>query len=184
MRRLSVFNFVTLNGYFQGLNGDISWHRHGGEEGAYASEMSQMGGTLLFGRVTYQMMEAYWPTAQAKKDVPAVAEGMARSEKIVFSKTLKRTSWENVRVTDEDPVAVVRKLKQTEGPDMCILGSGTITAQLAGEGLIDEYALMIDPVALGEGTPIFKGMGRKLDLKLKSSKAFSSGVILAVYINL
>jgi len=144
MRRLTVFNFMTLNGYFKGPGGDISWHSHSHEEeGEFAGEMAQMGGAHLFGRVTYEMMVAYWPTPDAKKNYPAVADGMNKSEKIVFSKTLKKVDWQNARIVNGDIVEEVRKLKGIAGggratkgdgmaaSDMCILGSGSIVTQLA-----------------------------------------------------
>ena len=184
MRRVNVFNFITLNGYFQGPNGDLSWHPHGGgEEGEFAGDMAQMGGVLIFGRVTYQMMSAYWPTPAANENAPAVADGMNKSEKIVFSRTLKKADWKNTRIISDNMIEAVTKLKEQPGPDMAILGSGSIVTQLAEAGLIDDYQFMLDPVALGEGTPLFKGMKRQLDLKLKSTRTFRSGIVLLTYTN-
>jgi dihydrofolate reductase len=180
MARLSVFNFVTLNGYFKGANNDINWHRHGGEESKYAEEGAKSESILLFGRITYQMMASYWPTPMAAKDNPGVAEGMNRSDKIVFSRTLKKVEWENSRLIKNDLVEEVKKLKKGK-KDITILGSGSIVTQLAEAGLIDEYQIMVDPVALGEGTPLFKGMKGKLDMKLVSTRAFKSGVVLLTY---
>ncbi len=180
MGKLSVFNFITLNGYSAGPGGDISWHRHGQEESEYAEEGAKSESILLFGRVTYQMMASYWPTPQAKKDIPGVAEGMNRSEKIVFSRTLKKVEWENTTLLKDNLVEEVKKLKRGK-KDITILGSGSIVTQLADSGLIDTYQIMVDPVALGAGTPIFSGMKRTLDLKLKSSRVFKSGVVLLIY---
>jgi len=189
MRKLGVFNFMTLNGYFKGPGGDISWHQHAQaedpqgqkEEGEFAGNMAQMGATLLFGRVTYEMMAGYWPTPDAKKNAPQVADGMNKSEKIVFSRTLKKVDWNNSRLVKGDLVEEVRKLKEAAGSDMCILGSGSIVTQLAEAGLIDEYMFMVDPVILGEGEPVCKGMSSKLGLKLKSTRTFKSGTILLTY---
>lgn len=180
MAKLGVFNFVTLNGYYKGPNEDIGWHRHGQEEGEYAEQGAKSESILLFGRITYQMMASYWPTPQAKKDIPGVAEGMNRSEKIVFSRTLKKAEWENTKLFKDDLVEEVKKLKRGKN-DITILGSGSIVAQLADAGLIDTYQIMVDPVALGDGTPLFKGMKKKLDLKLTSSRVFKSGVVLLIY---
>ncbi|SRR5258708_1045708 len=160
MRKVTVFNFITLNGYFQGLNGDISWHRHEQEENEFSDEKSQLGNTLLFGRVTYQQMASFWPTPAAMQMAPVTADGMNKSEKIVFSRTLE---------------------KAEPGNDMTVLGSGSIITQLAEAGLIDEYGFMIDPVALGEGVPVFKGIKNQLDLKLTSVKSFKSGVLFVTY---
>src|SRR4051812_13140939 len=96
MGRLISFNFTTLNGYFKGPNDDISWNKHEqGEENEYAKEGANSNSTLIFGRVTFQMMAAYWPSADALKNNPVVAKGMNESEKIVFSRTLKKADWNN-----------------------------------------------------------------------------------------
>ena len=181
MARLSVFNFVTLNGYFEGANKDISWHRHGAEESDYAAEGAKSDSILLFGRVTYQMMASYWPTPRAMEDYPDVAEGMNRSAKIVFSRTLKKAEWSNTRLVKDNMVEEVKKLKRQGKKDLTILGSGSIVTQLAEAGLIDQYQIMLDPVALGSGTSLFQGMKKKLDLKLTSTRSFKSGVILLTY---
>jgi dihydrofolate reductase len=181
MRKLSVFNFITLNGYFKGINEDISWHRHGDEESAFASEGAQTQSVLLFGRKTYEMMASYWPTPQAMKDAPAVADGMNKSEKIVFSKTLTAATWKNTRLVKDNIVEEVRKLKQTAGNDLTVLGSGSIITQFAAAGLIDDFQFMVDPVVLGEGSTMFQGLPEKLDLKLTQTKSFKSGVVLLCY---
>ncbi len=180
MAKLGVFNFVTLNGYFAGPKGDISWHTHGSEESDYAAEGAQSGSMLLFGRVTYEMMASYWPTPQAMKDLPEIAKGMNKSEKIVFSRTLKKADWSNTRIIRENMVEEVKKLKRGK-TDMTILGSGSIVTQLAEASLIDLYQIMVDPVGLGNGMPLFKGMKKKLQLKLTSTRAFKSGVVLLTY---
>lgn len=181
MRKLGSFTFVTLNGFYKGPGEDIGWHRHGAEENEYAAEGLKSGSTLLFGRVTYQMMAGYWPTPMAAKNDPVVAEGMNRAEKIVFSRTLKKADWSNTRVVSGDIAEEIRKLKRSSGPPMTLLGSGSILAQFAEQGLIDEYAIMVDPVAVGGGTPIFRDIKRKLDLKLTGTRSFRSGVVLLSY---
>ena len=181
MRHLNAFTFVTLNGFFAGPKGDISWHRHGAEENQYAAEGLKSEGLLLFGRVTYDLMASYWPTPMAMKDDPLVAEGMNKAEKIVFSRTLKEAAWNNTRVVAGDIAEEIRRLKRTPGKDMVLLGSGSILAQFAEQGLIDEFLVMVDPVALGAGTPLFKGIKHKLDLTLTASRTFESGVVLLSY---
>ena len=184
MRKLTVFNFMTMNGYFKGANEDISWHKNvvGEEEAEFANEGAQSQGTLLFGRVTYEMMVSFWPTPAAKEAMPLVADGMNKSEKIVFSRTMKTAEWNNTRVISGNIVEEVKKLKKASGSDITILGSGSIVTQLAEAGLIDEYQFMVDPVALGEGTPPFKGMKRLLSLKLTHTKNFKTGVVLNTYV--
>ncbi len=181
MRKLASFTFISLNGFFEGSPGDISWHVHGAEENQYAADALKSEGVLVFGRVTYQMMASYWPTPLAQQNDPTVAEGMNRAQKIVFSKTMKKADWANTKLIGGDIVEEMRQLKKADGPDMVILGSGSVVAQLADAGLIDEYQIMVDPVALGHGTPLFKNIKRKLDLKLTGTRAFKSGVILLSY---
>jgi dihydrofolate reductase len=181
MRKLSAFNFVTLNGFFKGPKEDISWHRHGAEENQYAVDSMKSGNTLLFGRVTYEMMASYWPTPLALKNDPIVAAGMNTADKIVFSRTLKKADWQNTQLIRDDAVGAVVKMKQRPGKNMTLLGSGSILTQFAEQGLIDEYEIMVDPVVLGNGTPVMKGIGRMLDLKLTGSRIFKSGVVLLSY---
>jgi dihydrofolate reductase len=183
MRKLNVFNFLTLNGFFEGSQkGDISWHKHDTDENEFAEKNVQSGGALIFGRMTYQMMASYWPTAQAKKDAPVIADGMNKAEKIVFSTTLKKAEWNNTRLITGNLVEEVKKLKQLPGGDMTILGSGSIVTQLTDVGLIDEYQFMIDPVALGVGTPVFNGIKNPLKLKLVDTKTLKSGVVVLSYL--
>lgn len=181
IRKLIAFNFITLNGFFKGPNGDISWHRHGGEESEYSKEALRAENILLFGRLTYEVMASYWPTPEAIKDFPIVAEGMYKAEKIVFSRTLKKAEWNNTRIMKDNIVEEIRKLKRISGKDMTILGSGSIVTQFAERGLIDEYQIMLDPVVLGDGTPIFKDIKHKLYLKLTETRTFKSGVVLLCY---
>lgn len=184
MGKLSVFNFLTVNGFYKGPSEDISWHQHraeGSEENEYGKEGTQQDNIILFGRVTYQMMKSYWPTPMAKEQNPVMAEGMNKAMKIVFSKKMKKADWENTEVINEDLVKSVKKLKQTATKDMIILGSGSITGQLTDAGLIDEYQFMIDPVAIGSGTTMFNGIKKKLDLELISSRIFNSGIVLLTY---
>lgn len=183
MGKLSVFNFLTVNGYYEGKEkGDISWHTHqpGGEEGQYAAEGAGSGSTLVFGRVTYEMMAGWWPTPMAIETMPDVAKGMNESEKIVFSRTLKKADWQNTRIISNNIGEEIKKLKKDK--DLTILGSGSIITQLSELGLIDVYQLMIDPVAIGAGSSIFNGLKKKLDLKLADSRIFKSGVVLLTYV--
>lgn len=183
MGKLVVFNFVTLNGFFKGPGGDISWHQHGmHDEQEFAESNAQSGAALLFGRVTYQMMAGYWPSPVARQNDPVMAEAMNKADKIVFSKTLDKAGWNNTRLIKDSLIEEVKKLKEAPGKDMAILGSGSIATQLAEYGLIDEYQLMIDPVVIGEGTAVFKNISHQLNLKLTSTKVFKSGRVLLCYV--
>ena len=181
MRKISSFNFTSINGFFKGPNGDISWHKHGPQENEYGKEGAQSGNILLFGRVTYEMMAAFWPTPNAAKMFPEMAAAMNSAEKMVFSNTLKKADWANTSIVKGNIFDEMRKLKQTPGRDMTILGSGSIVTQFAENGLIDEFQFMIDPVALGNGTPLFSNMQQQLNLELVNSRIFKSGVVLLCY---
>ncbi len=184
MRKLSSFTFITLNGYFKGLNEDTSWHHqlNSKEAASYAEQSSSSGNTLLFGRKTYEMMYSFWPTPQAAELFPTVAGNMNKAAKIVFSNTLKDALWENSSLISGNIVEQVKSLKQTPGSDLTILGSGSIVSQFSDAGLIDEYQIMLDPVAIGKGTSIFGDIQQNLNLKLISSKVFEKdGIVLLHY---
>jgi dihydrofolate reductase len=184
MPRLIVFNHVTVDGYFADANSDMSWAHSGMQDEEYSkfvAENASGDSRLLFGRITYQLMASYWPTPMAMKNSPAVAEGMNRLPKVVFSRTLKDASWSNTKLIKGDLVEEVRKLKNEAGPDMAILGSGSIVSQLAQAGLIDEFQVMMNPVALGGGRTMFDGMKKKLNLKLAKTRPFRNGYVLLSY---
>jgi len=181
MRKLVVFNLVTLDGYFAGPGGDISWHNVDAEFNEFAIRMVNAGSTLLFGRVTYELMASYWPTPEAIKNDPVVAEGMNKLPKIVFSRTLDKVDWNNTRLVKDDMLAEVRKMKQQSGKDMAVLGSGSIVSQLAQQGLIDEYQIMVNPVVIGKGKTMFEGIKRKLALRLTKTRTFGNGNVLLCY---
>jgi dihydrofolate reductase len=184
MRKLNAFNFMTLDGYFEGpKKGEYAWHKHhqSTEETEFAEDKLQYDNTLLFGRVTYDQMASFWPTENAVKMVPDVAKGMNKAEKIVFSNSMKNPKWNNTRVIKGDIVEEIRKLKNTSGKNMTILGSGSIITLFAEHGLIDEFQFMVNPRAIGSGTSIFKGIKHQLELKLVSTKAFKDGVVVLTY---
>ncbi len=181
MRKLSVFNLVTLDGYFAGPGGDISWHNVDEEFQELANAASNSGNTLLFGRVTYELMAGYWPTPEAIREDPIVAAGMNSSEKIVFSRTLETAEWNNTRFVKDDPAAEVRRLKQGTGKGLTVLGSGSLVAQLAQAGLVDEYEILLNPVVLGGGKTMFEGVKDRFKLRLKSSRVFGNGNVLLRY---
>ena len=181
MRRLTVFNLMTLDGYIAGQAGDISWHNVDDEFQELANAASNSGNTLLFGRVTYELMARFWPTPEAIRTDPLVAAGMNKAEKIVFSRTLDRADWNNTRLVKDGMVAEVRRLKQGSGKDLTVLGSGSIVAQLAQEGLIDEYEVLLNPVVLGKGKTMFEGVKDRFSLKLIKTRVFGNGNVLLTY---
>ena len=182
MRKLIVFNSVTVDGYFTDSKGDMSWaHNDDPEWNAFVEENSSGGGTLVFGRVTYEMMKSFWPTPQALEHYPVVAKKMNEAPKVVCSRTLDAASWNNTKLVKSDMAAEIRKLKQESGEEMVILGSGSIVSQLAQEGLIDEYQIVLNPIVLGAGRTMFEGLDRKLRLKLTKTRSFNNGNVFLCY---
>lgn len=181
MRKLSVFNLVTLDGYFAGKGGDISWHTVDAEFNKYAEEKANSGNILVFGRVTYELMSSYWPTLEAVKNDPIVASGMNSAEKIVFSRTLAKADWHNTRLVKDDLLTEIDRLKQQSRKDLTVLGSGSIVSQLARQGLIDEYQILVNPVALGAGKTMFEGITDRIVLKLVNVRQFGNGGVLLTY---
>jgi dihydrofolate reductase len=182
MRKLIVFNNVSLDGYFVDASRDMRWaYRPDAEWNSFTAENASGGGVLLFGRKTYDLMASYWPTPMAMQNDPAVAEGMNSLSKVVFSKTMDKASWKNTRLVKSDLASEVRKMKDESGEGMAILGSGTIVAQLAQEGLIDEYQIAVIPVVLGAGRTMFEGVKRRLNLTLKKTRVFGNGNVVLWY---
>ncbi|MBZ0146605.1 MAG: dihydrofolate reductase family protein [Pseudorhodoplanes sp.] len=184
VRKLGAFIQVSLDGYFADPNGDLSFaHKDPGdaEWNAFVEGNAKGGGALIFGRITYEMMASYWPTPMAAKQNPAVAERMNAMPKIVFSLRLDEVSWANTTLVKGDPVAEMRKLKDAAGPDMTILGSGSIVARLLEHKLIDGLQIVVCPLVLGHGKRLFDGVNRRLDLTLTGTRAFGNGSVLLCY---
>lgn len=182
MRKLLVFNTVTLDGYFTGIDGDMSWaHSDDAESNEFAAENAKGGGELVFGRITYEQMLQFWPTPAAMQAEPVVAEQMNSLPKVVFSKTLDKATWNNTRLVHGNPVAEIPRMKKEPGLDMVIFGSGSIVAQLAAAGLIDEYQLVVKPIVLGAGRTLFESIKNKISLKRTTSRTFGNGNVLLGY---
>jgi dihydrofolate reductase len=182
MRTVIAFEQVSLDGYFADGNGDMRWaHKHDPEWNAFAASNAGGGGALLFGRVTYELMASFWPTPAALEMDRVVTEAMNNLPKVVFSRTLKQASWKNTTLVKGDLAAAVRKMKHESGPDMAILGSGSIVSQLAQAGLIDEFQIVVNPIVLGKGKTLFDGVKEKVNLKLTQTRAFGNGNVLLCY---
>ncbi|HEY4940728.1 MAG TPA: dihydrofolate reductase family protein [Rhizomicrobium sp.] len=184
MRKLSSFTHVTLDGFFADNNSDMSWAHQGNDNAewsAFVAGNAQGGGALVFGRVTYDMMAGYWPSSAARQANRIVAERMNALPKIVFSRTLAKASWSNTTLVKGELLGAVKKLKAEAGPDMAILGSGSIVAQLAGAGLIDDLQLVVNPLALGKGKALFAGVKKPVSLKLTKSRTFGNGKVVLWY---
>jgi dihydrofolate reductase len=182
MRSLIVFNHVSLDGYFVDKKADMRWaHKQDPEWNEFVAGNARGGGVLLFGRVTYEMMASYWPTPMAAQNSPAVAEHMNNLQKVVFSRTLDKASWNNTKLVKGDLAMEVRKMKQESGQGLVIMGSGTIVSQLAQEGLIDEFQIVVCPIVIGSGKTLFEGVTEKLNLKLTKSRTFGNGNVYTCY---
>ncbi len=184
MRKINVFENISLDGFFAGPNGEIDWfvaHPSSQEENEYAIDSAKSTGTLLFGRVTFELMASYWPTADAKKNSPILAERMNNLPKIVFSRTLDKVKWQNTRLVRDNIEEEIAKMKNQPGKDMTILGSGGIVSTFAQRGLIDDYEFMVNPIVLGAGRSILSGVKDRLHLKLLNTRTFKSGNVLLQY---
>lgn len=184
MRKLIVFNHITLDGFFTDAKGDMSFARNekpDAEWDAFVASNAGNGGTLLFGRITYEMMASFWPTPAAEQTMPVIAERMNNLPKVVFSRTMQKAAWNNTKLMKGDLTGEIRKMKQEPGENIVIFGSGTLVSQLAQAGLIDEYQFVMDPVVLGNGRTMFDGMKEKVGLKLKSTRSFANGNVLLYY---
>lgn len=182
MTKLLVFNAVSLDGYFTGENGDLSW-AHGDPNDAewndYVAGNASGEGALVLGRKTYEMMAAFWPTPAAFEMMPSVAEHMGATTKLVFSRTMTEAPWRNTTILSGDPAEEIRRIKDEGGADMTVLGSGTIVARLAAAGLVDEYQFVVRPVVLGAGRTMFDG---RVDLRRADSRTFRNGSVVLTYV--
>jgi len=184
MRRLTMFNNISLDGYFVDAQGEMSWARVDSDDAEFAEFTAgnvRGDGVLVFGRVTYDLMAGFWPTPAAAQHFPEVARRMNTGLKIVFSRTLGKAGWNNVTLVNEDPSAALGRLKREQGPDLVILGSGTIVAQAAAAGLIDEYQFVVNPVILGTGRSLFESVSTRPQLKLLKNRAFKNGRTYLTY---
>lgn len=181
MRKLNWAMMVSLDGFIAGPRGEINWHHADQEHALYAEKMLGTVDTILLGRVTYELMAAYWPE-QTRTDSP-IADLMNKRDKVVFSSSLKNLDWQNSRLTRESAVAAVAKLKQQPGKDMVLLGSATLAAALINQNLIDEYQFLLNPVALGTGQPLFLKLDQPRNFRLVSCKTRCSGVVELHYCN-
>lgn len=180
-RKLISFNMMTLDGLFEGPGHDINWHRVDEEVNAFAEQQLQSGDGLIFGRVTYQLMAGYWPTPSGIADDPVIASLMNSLPKIVASRTLDTAEWNNTRLVKEDIVGELSQLKAQPGRDILLFGSADLSSTLLRADLIDEFRVIVNPLVLGSGSPLFKGIGKPLELKLLNSRSFHNGNVLLVY---
>jgi dihydrofolate reductase len=181
MATVGAFISLSLDGCYSDANGDMSWaHTQDPEQAEFTSQNARGGSGLLVGRITYDMMRSFWPSPQAAEMMPDVAASMNALPKFVASRSLKSADWSNTTVLSGDLVNDVKKLKAS-GPDLTILGSGSIVAQLATAGLLDSLDVMLVPVSLGGGKRLFDGMPRSLGWKREDVRQFSNGNVFLRY---
>jgi dihydrofolate reductase len=185
MRKVILSNMVTLDGFFEGPNKELDWHIVDEEFNQYAIDLLSNVDALLFGRVTYQLMADYWPAAATNPSTPKsdleIADKINNLHKIVFSKTLQEVKWNNSRLVKENIAEEISKMKTQLGKDMVIFGSGSIVSTFMQLGLIDEYRIIVNPIVLGNGKPLFTGINNKQNLKLLKTRVFSSGIVILFY---
>ncbi len=181
MKKVVLFVHVSLDGFMAGPNGELNWISYDAELERYAAGIVAEVGSPVYGRVTYQMMEGYWPTVLENPDAPVHArqhaEWVDNVEKIVFSRTLKAAGWKNTRLFNENIPEVVQKLKQEPGGNLVIFGSPRLAHSFMELDLIDEYQLTLNPVLLGAGIPLFSDIQQQTNLKLLKSTTLNSGVL-------
>jgi len=187
MRNIIVSMRVTLDGFIAGPNGEMDWMEEFIDESLanYESELQKTVDTTLFGRVTYQGFESFWPQVArdpaSPKGLVEYADQLNAMRKIVFSKTLSRAEWNNSVVVKEIVPEEIIHMKQEPGRDMVIYGSASIVRTLTNLGLIDRYHLLVYPVVLGSGKPLFQDIVHMVKLSLVSTKTHPSGVVVLSY---
>ena len=188
MRKLILFMHTSLDGFAAGPRGEMDWIAINDEMFEYVERRTREADTALYGRVTYQMMEAYWPTAAdqpgaTRHDIEHSA-WYKKVAKVVLSRTLKGADLPNTRVVSDDVGGEVRRLKQEAGKDILIFGSPSAAHSLMAEGLVDAYWLFVNPFLLGRGIPVFRGIEARTGLTLTESKVFSSSGVICLHYEL
>jgi dihydrofolate reductase len=184
MRKLTSFTQITLDGYFANEDGTLDWaHKDPSdtEFNGFVEDNAKGGGALVFGRITYEIMKGFWPTPAAQQLSPVVAERMNNLPKIVFSRTLAAADWQNTTLVRDDVVTAMRALKQQPGPDLAILGSGSLVAQLTEARLVDTVQIVLNPLVLGRGQRLFERAESRFALDLKRTRTFRNGCVLLDY---
>jgi dihydrofolate reductase len=186
MRKIISFMHISLDGFVAGPNGEMNWIQVDQEIFDHVGERISQTDAALYGRVTYQMMENYWPNAgnkpgASKHDIEH-SGWYKHAHKIVLSKTLKGAELTNTTVISDNLANELNKIRQGEGSEILLFGSPTATHALIEQDLVDGYWLFVNPVILGQGIPLFTGSKDKTKLKLLTTRQFSSGVTELNYV--
>ncbi|MGB8650411.1 MAG: dihydrofolate reductase family protein [Mycobacteriales bacterium] len=183
MRKIIVMMSVSVDGFMEGPDRELDWHLVDDELHAHFNEELAAMGAFLDGRVTYELMADYWPTADADPASPPTVVEFARiwreMPKIVYSRTLERADW-NTTVVREVVPEEVRELQAQPGGDLVVGGADLATA-FRRYDLVDEYRLYVHPVVLGQGKPLFAPSDNPVDLRLAETRVFGNGVVLLRY---
>jgi dihydrofolate reductase len=186
MKKILINMGVSLDGFIEGPDKDIGWHRVDAESDRRSLGILRSMDTLLFGRKTFRLFEDYWPTAgadpkssKAHREFARLFEGM---EKVVYSKTLKRTSWKGSRIERElDPKAILKMKRRPGAKYIGLAGGAEFISFFLEQGLVDEYQLQIHPIVLGNGHALFPKLKETIGLKLSGVKKMRSGVVVLTY---
>jgi len=185
MRNLIFFMHTSLDGFVAGPNGEMDWIQVDDTMFDFVGTMTDKADSALYGRVTYEMMQSYWPTAGeqpgASKHDKEHSAWYSKVSKIVLSRTMSDKGLDNTIVISDELADKINKIKKQEGENILIFGSPSASHSLMGLGLIDEFWLFVNPVLLGKGIPLFKDVTETTKLKLVETKTFSSGVIALHY---
>ena len=185
MRNLIFFMHTSLDGFVAGPNGEMDWIYVDDEIFDFVPTLTEKADTALYGRVTYEMMQSYWPTAgeqpNASKHDKEHSVWYKNVSKIVLSKTISDTGLENTIVISDLIVDKINQIKSQDGKDILIFGSPRASNSLLGLGLIDEFWLFVNPILLGHGMPLFTADIDTTRLTLIETKTFSCGVIALHY---
>jgi dihydrofolate reductase len=171
VRKLIASMMVSLDGFIEGPNKELDWFVDDEELFRYFHELLDSVDMFLYGRVSYQTMVSYWPFATGE-----FADRMNSTPKLVFSRTLEKVEW-NARLIKNNIEEEITKLKQQPGKDLALFAGASMLLTLRQLGLVDEYRVMVNPVVLGSGTPLFKGVTERLKLRLLKTRTFKSGVV-------
>ena len=194
-RKIVVFDRVSADGYFAGIDGNLNWVVPDDELDRTGVEGMSQVDAMLFGRCTYDMFESFWPnvvkegatasdphaSGRTSSALTAMAKWINDTTKLVFSRTRKEVTWKNSRLLGELDPGAVEDLKSEPGKDIIMFGSGSIVSQLTLRGLIDEYRLIVNPVLLGSGQSLVRGIGKNTQLRLEATKAYDSGNVMLTY---
>lgn len=181
MRKIILFSMMTLDGFFEGVNHNLDWHHVDAEFNDFAKEQLNAVDAIIFGRKTYDLMASYWTTSDAITHEPVIANQMNAKAKIVFSKTMSKAIWNNTKLIKDNVLLEIEKIKLLPGKDLILFGSATLASTFRELDLIDEYRIMINPIILAQGNPLFKKTSEQLPLKLIKTKTFKSGNVLLYY---